>query len=307
MRVALLFPGQGAQRPGFIARLPGHAAVQATLAEAQEILGHDLRELDSAAALESTTAVQLSTVIAGVATGRALLAEGASVHAVAGLSVGAFAAAVTCASLDFADALRLVRLRGEAMARAAPGGHGMTALLGVSEREARRLVARVSERRPLYLASVNSPTEVVVAGEDAALALLAEEAGERGAAVRRLRVAIPSHCPLMEQVSAQLRTALDAVAVAPPSVPYVSNHRARLARTAGEVAEDLALNVARTVRWHDSMTLLYELGCRLFLEAPPGQVLSDLLRASLPGVRAVALEETPLATAVMLALRARAP
>ncbi len=307
MRIALLFPGQGAQRPGFLARLPGHAAVHATLAEAQGILGHDLRELDSAAALESTTAVQLSTMIAGVATGRALLAEGMSVDAVAGLSVGAFAAAVTCASLDFANALHLVRLRGEAMARAAPGGHGMAALLGVSEREARRIVARVSERRPLYLASVNSPTEVVVAGDDAALALLAEEAGQRGAAVRRLRVAIPSHCPLMEEVSVQLRTALDAVAVAAPSVPYVSNHRARLARTAGEVAEDLALNVARTVRWHDSMTLLYELGCRLFLEAPPGQVLSDLLRASLPGVRAVALEEAPLATALMLALRARAP
>jgi malonate decarboxylase epsilon subunit len=307
MRIALLFPGQGAQRPGFLERLPQHAAARATLAEARQILGHDPGELDTAAALESTTAVQLGTVIAGVATARAVLAEGVTAHAVAGLSVGAFAAAVTCAALSFADALRLVRLRGESMARSAPHGHGMAAILGVTERDAQQLLARVNERRPLYLASVNSPTEVVVAGEDAALELLAQEAGTRGVPVRRLRVSIPSHCPLMDPVSMQLRAALGHIPVARPRIPYVSNHRARLACTGTEVAEDLVLNVARTVRWHDSMTLLYELGCRLFLEMPPGQVLSGLLRSSLPDVRALALEEVPLRTAVTLALRAPSP
>jgi malonate decarboxylase epsilon subunit len=179
----------------------------------------------------------------------------------------------------------------------------MTALLGLTERDALGLVARVSERFPLYLASVNAPTEVVVSGADAALAAAAEEAHARGASARRLQVAIPSHCPIMEGVSIALRQAMSALSLARPVLPYVSNTRARVVAESAEVAEDLILNVSRTVRWHDSVTLLYELGCRLFVESPPGQVLSGLLSASFPEARAVALEEIPLATAVTLARR----
>jgi malonate decarboxylase epsilon subunit len=304
MRIALLFPGQGAQRPGFLERLPAHPAVQATLEEAAHTLGRDLRGLDDAAALRSTLAVQLSAVIAGVASARALAAEGVMPDAVAGLSVGAFAAAVACGGVSFPDALRLVSLRAEAMARAAPSGSGMTALLGLTERAARELVARVSERVPLYLASVNAPTEVVVSGGDAALAAAAQEAHARGGSARRLQVAIPSHCPIMAGVSTELHLALSALAVSPPRLPYVTNTRARVAAGAAEIAEDLSLNVSRTVRWHDSLTLLYELGCRLYIEALPGEVLSTLVEASFPEARAVALDAVPLATAVTLARRA---
>jgi malonate decarboxylase epsilon subunit len=301
MRVALLFPGQGAQRPGFLGRLPASEPVRTTLAEAQQVLGRPLATLDTAAALESTSAVQLATLISGVAAARTLLAAGCPVHAVAGLSVGAFAAAVACGALDFADALRLVQLRGDAMARAAPQGYGMAAIRGLTERAARTLIESVSRRRPLYLASVNSPTETVVSGDDAALALAAEEAQAAGALAQRLKVAIPSHCPLMDDVSAQLRAALAVVSVRPPAVPYVSNHRARLSAASAQVAEDLTLNVSRPVRWLDSVTLLYELGCRLYIEAPPGAVLTRLIEASLPEARALALEAAPLATAVTLA------
>jgi malonate decarboxylase epsilon subunit len=245
--------------------------------------------------------VQLTTVIAGVAVGRALLAAGLEADAVAGLSVGAFAAAVVSGTLELAAALGLVELRGAAMAEAVVGGHGMTAILGLSERDARALVARVASRVPLYLASINGPGEVVVSGSDAALTLAAQEARAAGAAARRLRLTTPSHCALMEGVSAKLRTALQPVPLARPRLPYVSNHRARLAREAAEVAEDLILNVSRTVRWHDSVTLLYELGCRVFVETPPGTVLSGLVRDSFPEARALALEEVPLTTAVALA------
>ncbi|HSY46482.1 MAG TPA: acyltransferase domain-containing protein [Steroidobacteraceae bacterium] len=307
MRVALLFPGQGAQRPGFLGRLAASEPVRSALTEAQQVLGGELATLDTAAALESTTAVQLATLISGVAMARALLAQRCPVDAVAGLSVGAFAAAVACGALDFADALRLVQLRGDAMARAAPRGFGMAAIRGLSERGARTLIARVSRHRPLYLASVNSPTETVVSGDEAALALAAAEAGAAGAVAQRLQVAIPSHCPLMDDVSAQLRTALTGVTMHPPAVPYVSNHRARLCEASVQIGEDLILNVSRTVRWLDSVTLLYELGCRLYIEAPPGAVLTQLLQASLPEARAVALEAAPLATALTLAQAAAAP
>lgn len=304
MRLALLFPGQGTHTPGFLSRLPAHPAVRATLAEAAGVLGAEAGRLDSAEALASTAAVQLSTVIAGVAMARALAAAGTAADAVAGLSVGAFAAAVASGSLTFPEALALVKLRGEAMAQAVPRGHGMTAILGLSERDARALIARVSPSAPLYLASVNGPREVVVSGSDAALELAAAQAHAAGAAARRLRLTIPSHCPLMAGVSERLRTALDGLALRAPRAAYVSNTRARVAGTAHDVAEDLVLNVSRTVRWHDSMTLLFELGCRVFIETPPGAVLTNLVRDSFPEARALALEETPLATAVTLAARA---
>ncbi|HYL00850.1 MAG TPA: acyltransferase domain-containing protein [Steroidobacteraceae bacterium] len=304
MRLALLFPGQGTHTPGFLGRLPAHPAVEATLEEAARALGAGAGWLDSAAALESTAAVQLTTVIAGVAMARALAAEGVEPDAVAGLSVGAFAAAVVSGVLAFPEALALVKLRGAAMAEAVPYGHGMSALLGLAERDARALVARVSVRAPLYLASVNGPSEVVVSGSDAALELAAAEAQAAGAAARRLRLAIPSHCPLMESVSGRLRTALQGIALRAPRAAYVSNVRARVAHQAREVQEDLIENVSRTVRWHDSVTLLSELGCRTFIETPPGTVLSRLVKDAFPEARALALEEVPLATAVALAARA---
>jgi malonate decarboxylase epsilon subunit len=303
MGLALLFPGQGTHTPGFLGRLPPHPAVQATLTEAAGVLGAEPEQLDSAEALESTAAVQLSTVIAGVAMARALAADGTQADAVAGLSVGAFAAAVVSGALTFPEALALVKLRGEAMAQAVPSGHGMTAILGLSERDARALIARVSARAPLYLASVNGPSEVVVSGPDAALELAAAEAHTAGAAARRLRLTIPSHCPLMDGVSARLRTAMQGIAVRAPRAAYVSNTRARVAREARAVAEDLILNVSHTVRWHDSVTLLFELGCRVFIETPPGAVLSNLVKDSFPEARALALEEVPLATAVALSVR----
>jgi malonate decarboxylase epsilon subunit len=304
MHAALLFPGQGAQRPGFLHRLPAHPLVRVTLDEAAAALARDIGSLDDPVSLRETGAVQLATVIAGVASARALAAEGLLAQAVAGLSVGAFTAAVTCGVLGFPDALRLVAMRGEAMARAAPHGYGMTAILGMGERDVRALVARVSERVPLYLASVNAPGEVVVSGSEAALAAAAEAAQALGASAQRLNVSIPSHCPLMEEVSQELRAALAEVSLSPPRLAYVNNHRARIAANAADVAEDLIFNVSRTVRWHDSMTLLHELGYRLFIETPPGHVLTDLVGATLPNVRTVALDEAPLATAVILARRA---
>jgi malonate decarboxylase epsilon subunit len=301
MGIALLFPGQGAQRAGFLGRLPVHPAVQATCREATQLLGRELHTLDSAQALESTVGTQLALVVAGVALARALTAEGVVPQAVAGLSVGAFAAAVAAGVLTFADALALTRLRGETMAASAPAGFGMAALLGLPEREVRTLVAALGQ--PLHVASLNAPAETVLAGSDAALASLAHAAAARGGTVRRLAVAVPSHSPLMDGVSVRLRAALAGMSLKAPRVAYVSNHRARVAQDAAEVADDLVLNVSRCVRWHDSLTLIYELGARVFLEAPPGQVLTQLVRGAFPAARAIALEDTPLASVVTLARR----
>jgi len=303
LRSVLLFPGQGAQAPGFLHALPEHEVARATLQEAQDILQLNLGELDSAAALNSTVSVQLGVLVAGVAYARVLAASGAFPDAVAGLSVGAFTAAVASGALDFGTALRLVRLRAEAMEEAyGKGGYGMLAILGLREAAVQTLVAGIARPdTPLYLASVNAPAEIIVAGSDVALTAAGEAASRFGARARRLCVSVPSHGPLLEEVSSRLREAMREVRLEPPRVPYISNVRARALSGGADVAEDLILNVSRTVRWHESVTLLYELGARLFIEAPPGHTLSNLVKNEFPQARAVAAADAQLDSVLHLA------
>lgn len=298
VHTAFLFPGQGSQTLHFLHDLPEHAAAREVFAEAEQTLGLHVNELDGIAALQSTVAVQLAIFIAGVAYTRVLAARDTHPDAVAGLSVGAFAAAVTSGALEFADALRLVRLRAESMERSygQGGGYGMTAVLGLRETGVRSLVDRISHSgtAPLYIASVNSPTEIVLAGGDSALAAAVEEVARMGARSRRLCVSVPSHGPLLASVSAHLRAAMSEVRVNKPRVPYISNTRARALYEGNEVAEDLVLNVSRTVRWHESVTLLYELGARVFIEMPPGHTLTTLVHGEFPEARALAAAEAGL-------------
>ena len=174
LQVAFLFPGQGAQDPGYLRRLPRHASVRDTLREAAEVLGQDPCGFDQPPALRSTVAVQLGLLIAGVAQARALRAEGGLADAVAGLSVGAFGAAVACGSLDFADALRLVRLRAQAMERAFEHGYGMLAIAGLRQPALEQLLQGVNASRAgpaaqAWLANLNSASQFVVAGCDEVL------------------------------------------------------------------------------------------------------------------------------------------
>lgn len=303
LRSAFLFPGQGAQTPGFLHALPDHDAVRVTLQDARDVLQFDPGALDSAAALNSTVSVQLGVLIAGVAYARVLAAYGAASDAVAGLSVGAFTAAVVSGALDFGAALRLVRLRAEAMEQAyGQSGYGMLAILGLREAAVQTLVAGIARPdTPLYLASVNAPAEIIVAGSDAALTAAGEAASHVGARARRLCVSVPSHGPLLDEVSARLREAMREVRLERPRVPYVGNVRARVLSSGADIAEDLILNVSHTVRWHESVTLLYELGARLFIEAPPGHALSNLVKNECPQVRALAASDAQLDSVLHLA------
>ena len=305
MSIALLFPGQGAQSPGFLQHLPEHAVVRATLDQASEILEEDVAALDSPQALSSTVAVQLTTLVAGVAAWRVLGEEGVTADAVAGLSVGAFAAAVACGTLAFADALPLVKLRAEGMERAYPQGYGMAAIIGLDQRRVMELIERAGGAgAQLYLANVNAPLQMVLSGPDAVLDAVIESARQAGARkAKRLAVSVPSHCPLLDGVSRQLAQAMTGIELRAPRIPYVGNCRARVAHDAAAVAEDLVNNVANTVRWHDAATVLYELGVRLFIEPPPGQVLSRLARDAFDDARSVAMEEVQLDSVVLLARR----
>lgn len=305
MSAAYLFPGQGAQTPGFLHRLPEHPAVKHTLAEAAGALGTDVLMLDTEQAVLSTRNVQLGLLVAGVAVVRALAQEGMHADAVAGLSVGAFGAAVACGALGFADALALVKIRGESMEQAYPKGYGMAAIAGLDERQVGAILERVGgAHAQVYIANINAPTQLVVSGAEVALEAAIKLARERGARrAERLAVSTPSHSPLLHAVAERLAVAMRAVVFQTPHVPYVSNRRARVVRDAAGVREDLTLNVENVVHWHDSVTVLYELGVRLFVELPPGQVLTRLAHDAFPTARAIAAEEVPIRSIVHAAQR----
>jgi malonate decarboxylase epsilon subunit len=297
MSVAFLFPGQGSQVPGMLHNLPDHPAIARTLDEVSESLHADVRELDSAEALQSTVSVQLALLASGVAVARALFEEGVNPEAVAGLSVGAFAAAVAANVLNLADGVRLVKERGEDMVKLYPQGYGLAAIVGLTESQVSALVGQAyTDQDPVYVGNINAPRQIVIAGSNQAIIKVlqaAEKSGARKAV--RLNVSEPSHCPLLEPVAKSLKTSMQAIHLQQPKMIYVGNVTGRALRSANEISEDLATNIAHGVRWYDSTTVLEELGCRLFLEMPPGHVLSELGREAFADVRTLAMSETSLA------------
>jgi malonate decarboxylase epsilon subunit len=268
----LVFPGQGAQQPGMLARLP-----RETLNEASDWLGEDVTQLDSAEALRSTRAVQLCLLIAGVAASRQLAM---APDYVAGLSIGAYPAAVVAGALGFSDALHLVSLRGELMQQAYPRGYGMTAIIGLELALVEDLLAQVhSADAPVYLANINADNQVVIAGSDAAMKAVAELAKGRGAGLaKRLAVSVPSHCPLLEVPAQRLAEAFARVPLQTPKVGYLSGSRARPLIKPEALRDDLAFNMCRIVDWRGTVQSAYERGVRLQIELPPGAVLTGLAR-----------------------------
>ncbi|ANF24931.1 malonate decarboxylase subunit epsilon [Stutzerimonas stutzeri] len=271
------FPGQGAQKPGMLHRLPQEPEVLDCLQQASDVLGEDALTLDSETALASTRSVQLCLLIAGVAGARLLMRGGQAPDYVAGLSIGAYAAAVVAGSLDYRDAVRLVALRGELMQQAYPQGYGMTAILGLSLTAVERLLAEAEE--PAYLANINADNQLVIAGSDAAMAALAVRAKALGAScARRLAMSVPSHCALLAEPARQLAEAFAAVELRAPRIRYLSGTSARPVFDAERLRDDLAFNMCRVVDWHGTLRTAYERGVRLHIELPPGSVLTGLAR-----------------------------
>jgi len=283
------FPGQGAQQAGMLHRLPEGSI--ALLEEASDSLGEQVLALDSQAALQSTRAVQLCLLLAGVAWARWLMQRSPAPDYVAGLSIGAYPAAVAAGALGFADAVQLVALRGELMQRAYPQGYGMTAVSGLDLASVERLLAEVGGE--VYLANLNSDNQIVIAGRDTAMAEVAAKARSRGQGVaRRLAVSVPSHCRLLDRPAAELAEAFANVALRRPRITYLSGSSARPIFDPQRLRDDLAGNMARSVDWRATLRNAYERGVRLHLEMPPGSVLSGLARPVFEQGRVLAIEGT---------------
>src|SRR5258705_13729379 len=307
MSVAFLFPGQGSQVPGMLHTLPDHPSVARTLDEVSETLGKDVLDLDSPGALRSTVSVQLALLACGVAVARALIAEGVEPEAVAGMSAGAFAAAVTAGVLNLADGVRLVKQRAEGMVELYPKGYGLAAIVGLTEKQVSALVEEAyTAQEPVYVGNINAPRQIVIAGSNEGMNKVLDAARKSGARKAvRLDVSEPSHCPLLEPVAATLTKSLRALHLHEPKLIYVGNVTGRALRTAEAISEDLATNIAHGVRWHDATTVLTEFGCRLFLEMPPGHVLTELGREAFSGVRTLAVGETSFTHALLVAAKGK--
>src|SRR6266436_3948745 len=284
--------------------LPDHPAIARTLDEVSEALGEDVVELDSPTALRSTVSVQLALLASGVAVARALMAEGVEPEAVAGMSAGAYAAAVTAGVLNLADGVRLMKQRAERMVELYPKGYGLAAIVGLTEKQVSALVEEAyTTQNPVYVGNITAPRQIVIAGSNKAMKKVLEAARKSGARkAMRLDVSEPSHCPLLQPVADTLRKSLQALHLHEPKLIYVGNVTGRALRTEEAISEDLATNIAHGVRWYDATTVLKELGCRLFLEMPPGHVLAELGREAFLDVRTVAVAETSFKHALLLAV-----
>jgi malonate decarboxylase epsilon subunit len=308
MTIVFVFPGQGAQSQGLLHHLPDHPEVTRTIEEASDVLGLNIDALDTTEALGSTAAVQPVLLAASVATARALLAEDTHPAAAAGMSVGAFGAAVTCGTLAFADALRLVRQRGELMQSAFPSGYGLAPIEGIDEARVQSIVERISTPEvPVYVSNINGPRQIVVAGKNAGLDAATVLARQQGAQhAERLAVSVPSHCPLLEPVAGRMKQTMFKLRLLSPAVPYISNRGGRALYDAEAIGHDLATAIAHPVRWYDSLEVLRELGATLFLEMAPGHVSTHLVAELFPSVRAVSIGDQGLHYATVLAAREHA-
>ena len=302
-----MFPGQGAQHPEMLRRLPDGKPVRLALEEASDHLGIALSHLDSEEALQSTRAVQLCLLIAGVASARLLCDAGCTPTMALGLSIGAYPAAVISGWMRFQDALDLVSLRGRLMEEAYPHDYGMSAIQGLSLSQVELLVVEITTAEaPLFVANINSPEQITVAGHEQALEQVANVAickyGARK--VTRIAISVPSHCVLLQPQANVLARAFEDINLLSGMAIYISSSSARALFRPAAIRDDLANNMARQVHWYDAITHAQERGAKIAIETYPGATLTQLSRSVFAdGGDALSQSQTPLETLVHLCSR----
>jgi len=251
--------------------------------EADRTLGFSISKLcfeGPAEELRLTANTQPAILTVSVAAARALQQSGVRADYVAGHSLGEYSALVAAGGLRLADAVRLVRKRGQYMQEAVPVGEGaMAALLGLDLATVEEICREAAQGEVVSPANLNSARQVVIAGHAAAVARAVEKAGARGA--RRaimLKVSAPFHCALMKSAQERLSEDLDQTDFADLQVPLVNNADARLVHLGAEAREGLKRQVTLPVRWEQSARLLKSENVETFVEVGPGRVLSGLVR-----------------------------
>lgn len=283
-KLAFLFPGQASQYPGMGKELADrYPAARSVFDEADKVLGFSLSELcfgGSEEALKLTANTQPAIVTVSVAAYRVLAEKGVRPDFVAGHSLGEYSALVAAGSLEFADAVRLVRRRGEYMQTAVPEGVGaMAAILGLAPAQVTEICRKATNGQVVSPANLNSPEQTVISGHAEAVKRAVEMASAGGAKrAVMLAVSAPFHSALMAPAAERLASDLKAVTFRPLRVPLVTNADAELISSGDEARESLIRQVTLPVRWEESVRELVEQGVNTFVEVGPGRVLTGLLR-----------------------------
>jgi [acyl-carrier-protein] S-malonyltransferase len=283
--LAYIFPGQGSQSVGMGRDLSENfPAARLVFEEADEALGFSISEMcfaGTAEDLQLTENTQPAILTTSVAAFRAMEAEGFPAPSfVAGHSLGEYSALVAAGALSLTDAVRTVRARGRYMQEAAPVGSGaMAAILGADLSDIMNACGEAQEGEVCSPANINSPGQVVIAGDvtavERAMALLKERGAKRAI---RLNVSAPFHCALMMPAQERLAADFEKISFEDLRVPLVTNVDAAAITGGAEARDALVRQVSAPVRWRESVEFLIQEGVGKFVEVGPGKVLSGLVR-----------------------------
>ncbi len=298
MRLAILFPGQGSQSLGMMQGFAELPVVEKTFREASALVDVDYWKLATegpAEALNQTVNTQPLMLAAGVACWRAWREQGGAMPAYfAGHSLGEYTALVAAGALAFEDALPLVRFRAQAMQEAVPEGTGgIAAILGLDEGAIQEVCNEAAQGEVLEPANLNSPGQVVIAGNRAAVERGMALAKQKGAKrVLMLPMSAPSHCSLMKPAAERLRVRLAGVALARPAVPVVQNRDVHAFDDPERIRRALVEQLYHPIRWIETVHFLSAHGVLRMVECGPGKVLTGLSKRIAGKAEVLALNNT---------------
>ncbi len=284
-KFAIAFPGQGSQSVGMLAELAeAYPIIKETFAEASAVLGYDLFELVTqgpAEELNKTWKTQPALLTSSVALWRLWQAQGGATPAVmAGHSLGEYSALVCAGALNFADAVKLVELRGQAMQRAVPEGVGaMAAIIGLDNDSIAANCEKAAQGKVVSPVNFNSPGQVVIAGHKEAVEranVLMKESGAKRALP--LPVSVPSHCALMKPAAEELAIALDKLEVKAPAIPVINNADVATVTDPAAIKDALVRQLYSPVRWTETVERMASEEITFEIEMGPGKVLSGLVK-----------------------------
>ncbi|MBW6392209.1 ACP S-malonyltransferase [Billgrantia antri] len=296
--LALVFPGQGSQQVGMLRELAErYSVVRTTFEEAADALGYDLWKVVQEGpdeALNATACTQPALLTASVAIWRVWQElEGPRPGAMAGHSLGEYSAMVCAGVVGFADGVRLVRLRGEAMQEAVPVGQGaMAAILGLDDATVETACAEAAQNEVVAAVNYNAPGQVVIAGDKAAVEraiVLCQEAGAKRA--MPLPVSVPSHCALMHPAAERLKAAMADLDMRPPRYTVYQNVDAQAHADVETLRTRLVEQLYQPVRWTACVEAMEAAGAAVFIECGPGKVLTGLGKRIAKGSKGLAVND----------------
>ncbi len=307
--LAFVFPGQGSQSLGMLAEIGAQQPlIRETFGEAADALGYDLWALTQQGPeelLNQTDKTQPAILAASIALWRLWQAEaGAQPAFVAGHSLGEYSALVAAGSIGFAEAIKLVELRGQLMQQAVPAGQGgMAAILGLEDADVLAACAEAANGEVVSAVNFNAPGQVVIAGSASAVERAIEACKARGAKrAMPLPVSVPSHCALMRPAAEKFAEAVAALNWQAPQIALVQNVTAAVPADLDSLKRDLLAQLYSPVRWVETIVLLAGQGVTDLVECGPGKVLAGLNKRCVKGINTHNLETPDAFAAVRAAL-----